>query len=980
MAGLFGGGKSTVNEAERISQFQVNQATYGEVVPIVFGTTRISGNIIDYFNFVAVRHAETQSAGKGGSTSTTNVTYTYNAAVLIGLCEGPIDGIGTVWKDTDTVTTLAGAGLTLFNGAYGQAPWSYALSSAPDRALPYSGLAYAAGYIELNSSAGVPTLNFEVQGLLRSSGDGTDCNPAAVLMYVLGNSINGIGLTESDVDRVCLQNFWNYCAAADLYISLPATDQTVAYEIVNTICEALNTIVFWSQDGFKLVPRCDETITGHGVTYAPDLTPLYDLDEDDFIADDDGRHVRFERSDNADAYNQCQVEFINRANSYETETTDYQVSSDVNRRGLRPMSKTYHFFHTKARASYVAQMQATQSCFNRLTYLFRLGWTHCLLEPGDLVSLTVNYGPDRMDKVLVRIETFKELQDEDGFDVTATPVLAGTYAPAKYATYEAERGYIDYDVAPGDARDPVFFQIPAVLTSGIQKVLVAASGKNKKWGGCNFYGSDDGDTYREIGKLDGPSRYGNIIKDSGSEISVDVSISGATILGGTSTDAANGRTLCYVEGELFSYANAKLVSANQYVLSGCVRGQYGTQQATHKVGSKFVRLDMDRLFAYEYTANEIGKTIYVKLQSYNVFGSGIQDIDILKEYSYEIVNVCPPDVKTLMVETMGSGIKRISWEFLYPIPNDIAGFRIKYNIGNSLKWETATNLFSGLVAASPCEISSIPGGTVAVLVKAVDAAGNESKEAAYAIIGIGDELVENVLIEADLSNGNAWDGNKYECNVNGKYLVANSSEDSMYPIDLAASLYPVNDRESFFTANWPAMMYQKSVSIDCVGTLSFDCDIDGNSQLFYRQQYPYAFYGADYDKLYPADTDEMFKEGPWSQYAGKVQVTSDVQQFKVSIKAGKVQGILRKFVAVIDTPDVSEIVNDIPIAIGGTQIPITKKYIRIKNVNITIQDNGTTTAVAARCVNKDPDGPIIVLINKNNEQVSGIVDVTIQGY
>jgi hypothetical protein len=68
MGGLFGS-HNTVTEAEKVSQFQINSATYGEVVPIVLGTTRISGNIIDYYNFTAIDHSQTTRTGKGGGSS-----------------------------------------------------------------------------------------------------------------------------------------------------------------------------------------------------------------------------------------------------------------------------------------------------------------------------------------------------------------------------------------------------------------------------------------------------------------------------------------------------------------------------------------------------------------------------------------------------------------------------------------------------------------------------------------------------------------------------------------------------------------------------------------------------------------------------------------------------------------------------------------------------------------------------------------------
>ncbi len=716
MAGLFGSGKSVVNEQERISEFQVNQATYGEVVPIVFGTTRISGNIIDYFNFTAVRHEESQSAGKGGKTTTTNVTYTYKAAVLVGLGEGPVDGIGRVWKDTDTVTDLTGANLSLFNGAYGQLPWSYTQSVAPDRALPYSGLAYVAGYIDLNSSAGVPTFNFELMGLLRSSGDGTDSNPADVIAYIMSDRYNGMGMSASDIDAACLQVLRTYCAAADLLISLPATDQTPGYEIANTLCEALNCIVFCGQDGLKIIPRCDEAVTGNGVTYTPDLTPLYDLDEDDFIADDDGRHVRFERTDNSDTYNQCQVEFINRANSYETEKTDYQVASDVNRRGLRPMTRTYHFFHTKSRAAHVAQIQATKSCFNRLTYLFRLGESHCLLEPGDLVTLTTKYGPDKLDRVLVRIETFKELQDEEGYDVTATPVICGTYSPAKYATYEADRAYIDYNATPGNINSPAIIEPPSgLVTSGSGLELwIGASGKEKLWGGCDVWVSDNGDSYKKMGTISAPTAQGyltkmlpitddpyigNVVVISGGNafskptgviscgdafttayektitaggvavgLSVDMSKSQKPLISTTQEGADNYNTLCYVggdEAELISYETATLTGQYQYDLSYIRRGLYGTPITQHNATANFLRVDEKTMAQYPFTADKIGRKLYFKFTSFNVFGVGHQDLSEVNVYEYTIkgraLYYALPDLTGVQV-TYQNGNAVIVWD------------------------------------------------------------------------------------------------------------------------------------------------------------------------------------------------------------------------------------------------------------------------------------------------------------------------------
>ncbi len=57
----------------------------------------------------------------GGGSSPTS--YNYTAAVVLGLCEGPIKGVGTVWNGQSLTNIASGAskstsfnGLILFNG------------------------------------------------------------------------------------------------------------------------------------------------------------------------------------------------------------------------------------------------------------------------------------------------------------------------------------------------------------------------------------------------------------------------------------------------------------------------------------------------------------------------------------------------------------------------------------------------------------------------------------------------------------------------------------------------------------------------------------------------------------------------------------------------------------------------------------------------------------------------------------------------
>jgi hypothetical protein len=130
MSFLTGSG-SQASQVTAVSGLQLQSSAYGKVIPIVYGTTRIAPNLIWYGHFVATPQASSGGGagkgggggGKGGSAS----SYVYQTAVALGLCEGPVAGVGSVYLDK-SVTTLSALGLSFFSGAYGQAPWGYLVS------------------------------------------------------------------------------------------------------------------------------------------------------------------------------------------------------------------------------------------------------------------------------------------------------------------------------------------------------------------------------------------------------------------------------------------------------------------------------------------------------------------------------------------------------------------------------------------------------------------------------------------------------------------------------------------------------------------------------------------------------------------------------------------------------------------------------------------------------------------------------------
>lgn len=633
-------GRTTTTRANKISEFTVNTAEYGAVVPEIIGTVRTAGNVIYYDDFTAHEHRETHKAGKGGRSKQVSITYAYTVAIILGLCEGPISGIGKVWIGKNVHNYPADdIQLTLFDGKENQQPWAYTQGKHPDKALPYPGLAYMAGVIDLGDSGSMPSYNFEVKGRLLETGDGVDVNPADYIRYVLDK------IGKKDMQIIGLENYRKYCKEADLLISSPPDeDAKAAREVVNEIAKLTNAYVFWSNDKLKIVPLADRPVGN----WAPDKTGITDLTADDFLPQSGGALVTYKRKDSSAIYNQFPVEFINRANGYEKESVSYEFTEDIKNYGVRAASITNaHYVYTKERAVKIAEQLARNNKYERTQYTFKLDWSLCRLEVGDLVRLT-----DENSGIFEQVAVINGITEgTDGcLTVTAISRAPGDYPAAKYNVHANDRPYIDYNKTAPDTV-PVIFQPPADLTADGLELWIAAKGKADGWGGCTVYVSDDNTNYRTVGQIAGSARCGKLTQPlspmpnhpSGNQVMVTCN---DQLLSGTAQDAERKNTLCWVDGECMSYINANLQSNGAWLLSGLYRGQCNTAVRTHAKDTDFVRLD-NSVFKVPFAKDDIGKKIYIKFCSYNIFGAGNQDLSEVKAYEYTLQKYYIPPVTNL---------------------------------------------------------------------------------------------------------------------------------------------------------------------------------------------------------------------------------------------------------------------------------------------------------------------------------------------
>src|ERR1700724_3521052 len=80
------GGKSISTTEQKLGAVSLQSSCYGTCIPIGYGKTRASPNLVYYTDFKAIPHTTT-SGGKGGG-KTKDTTFTYSATIILAVGEG----------------------------------------------------------------------------------------------------------------------------------------------------------------------------------------------------------------------------------------------------------------------------------------------------------------------------------------------------------------------------------------------------------------------------------------------------------------------------------------------------------------------------------------------------------------------------------------------------------------------------------------------------------------------------------------------------------------------------------------------------------------------------------------------------------------------------------------------------------------------------------------------------------------------------
>ncbi len=455
----------------------------------------------------------------------------------------------------------------------------------------------------------------------------------------------------------------------------------------------------WSNGQLKVIPYWDGAVSGNGASFTPNLSPIYDLADDDFQPGDNNNYstpVVVTLKAVKDIYNNVKIQYTDRQNSYNPTVVEAKDDASIQQFTLRARD-------TKQLDMFCFAFSAQQCAFLQLgreqvltTYQITLPAKFVLLEPMDLVTLTDSHLG--LSRKLVRIKEISENQDYT-LTMIAEDMLIGAASPPLFGQQAGSGFVLNTNVDPGVTLQPFFFE-PTDALAGDLEVWMAVSPQNlTTWGGCNVYVSYDGTNYAFVGQQLGPTRMGVTTAffpaitlnsspptiDSFNTVSVDLAESGSQLLTATHADLLAFASLFYLNGEFLAYQDATPTGANSYNLTTLNRGGYGTTPQSAPSGSTFVRIDQG-IFRILFTQDRIGQVLFIKLVNFNHYGAGPQTLASVSPYAYTIQGtalVSPlPDVQNFTTNYQ-SNITLFAWD-------EVKDFRnpIDYEIRRGADWDS----------------------------------------------------------------------------------------------------------------------------------------------------------------------------------------------------------------------------------------------------------------------------------------------------
>jgi hypothetical protein len=444
--------------------------------PIVWGTNLVGPNLVWYGDFTKTGSDSSGGGGKGGGGKSGGAMY--SASIEMALCEGPIAGIHSVIVDQG-VNSLASLSLSLIDGAMPQSPWSYLSSAHPTQALGYQGTALVVGeHYSMGSSPTLPNHQIAVYGLRANTASWTvGAFEQADLALVIWDFLTSpqYGVPQFPSGSINLETLFTgaaypgsgsgpdaslqtYCRALGMGFSPALVSTESASTILERWLQLANVAAVWSGQALKFIPYGDTAITANGVTYQPNLTPIYDLDDNDFIGDSSEDPVTISRTAPEDLYQVVRCEVTSNDGSFSYVPAEARDQAAIEAVGgtarIMPTISAHEIVSTYL-GGISAQLILQRQLYVRNGYAFKLGLEFSALEPMDLVTLTDPL--IGLNHTVVRITQIEE-NDDLTLSFTAEEFPQGIASATAYAKQEPVSNAPNPSATPDPVNTPIIFE------------------------------------------------------------------------------------------------------------------------------------------------------------------------------------------------------------------------------------------------------------------------------------------------------------------------------------------------------------------------------------------------------------------------------------------------------------------------------------------------------------------------------------------
>ena len=825
--GLFRSGNQQT-QTPTYAGLQIQTASSAIPIPILFGVGKIAPNVIWNGGFYGVpagsKGGGKSGGGKGGALGKGQNPKTYYSKIMLALCEGPLTFISAVW-DNSTISPLANVKTLGGNGVLpGDVPaggaWEVLAEDYPSQALEYPGvIVVTATQCNLGESATMDSYSFEIQGPLSFTGfNAYDADPALCIQEFLTSSQFGVGFPASSIDTATLlassngdASYQSYCRAQGFAISPALTDQESASSVLERWLKITNTAAVWSGGLLKFIPYGDTPLTGTiyktptsaeivfatnnaaqsysyplsapnpaGTwSYTPDVTPIYNLTDDDFVHDAHNDPVQVTRIDPWEAPNYVNLEISQRSNFYDATPVTAFDQSAIEKYELRiAPTVTAHEICDPSIAQTAAQLILQRGLYIRRNYKFKLSWEYCLLEPMDLVTLTDPLVG--LNNATVRITSITEA-DDGLLDVTAEEFPNGVATAVEYPVQGKTSTGIAANAPAPAINAPLIFEPPFQLAGALAVWIAVSPVQNgQSWGGCTVFVSLDNNSFSQVGEIVGASIMGSLTQplpsviaasngaampDGVNALAVDLTESAGQLASVSQPTMASGASAAFVgippTGEIVAYQNATLTAADKYTLAPLMRGLFGSAIEAHGAGDLFASLS-GNLFKQSFEPDQIGQKIYFKFQSFNSLGGGVQPIEDCAVYAYTLTGLGlagPVAIPQNLRLAFDGQFSDLTWDAV----TDSRG-QVTYKILQGPTASTAQTV--GATILPPFKITT--PGTYWVLATVTPIPNMTLVSAGSASVTLTQNMLVTNLLEAINEQANGWPGAAVNLAVSGE--------------------------------------------------------------------------------------------------------------------------------------------------------------------------------------------------------------------